>query len=466
MITLKTAFLSLAVCATAGYLCVPLKPGDPAHGTNATIHLDVWQPWGGPLRDGFGRIVDEFNATHPGIKVRPVYFSGDRPDGATKFLLAAAGGVPPDLTFVDGPQVTSWAELGLLDPLDDFFAREQIGENAFWPPCWRQCEYRGHSWALTFEADPNFALVWNKSLFKAAGLDPNTPPKTTAEVEADNARLTQFDEHGFMRQMGMMPWATYGGANTVYTWGWIFGGEFFDPAHNRITADDPKNVAALEWLNQCAHRYGFEKVNAFNSTFGNGAQDPFFTGRIAIEAMHMSVVQEIPEYAPGLDFGVAPLPAPPQGEYGASWVGGWTLAVPRDSARRRSPERRAAALAFLKWACATPAGTAFVAKTIRLFPGYKACSYFDEIRHAAPGSYEATFLRPYLQILETTKHLRPAMPAQAAYRFALDRAFDRTLYGDATAAAALAEARQNTQSALDTILHRQRIGAPELLPAP
>ena len=92
MITLKAVFLSLAACATAGYLCVPLKPGDPTSGANATTHIDVWQPWGGQLRDGFSRIVDEFNATHPGIKVRPVYFSGDRPDGATKFLLAAAAG--------------------------------------------------------------------------------------------------------------------------------------------------------------------------------------------------------------------------------------------------------------------------------------------------------------------------------------------------------------------------------------
>ena len=374
--------------------------------------------------------------------------------------------MPPDLTFVDGPQVTAWAELGLLEPLDDFYAREGITEGTFWPPCWEQCEYRGHSWALTFEADPNFALVWNKTLFKAAGLDPDTPPKTTSEVEADNERLTQFDEHGFMRQMGMMPWATYGGPNTVFTWGWLFGGKFFDPAKNRVTADDPANVAALDWLNQSAHRYGFERVNAFNSTFGNGAQDPFFTGRIAMEAMHISVVQEIPDYAPGLDFGIAPLPAPPQGEYGASWVGGWTLAVPRDSNHRRTPAQRAAALTFLKWACASAEGTAFVARTIKLFPGYKSCPYFDEIRQAAPGTYEATFLSPYLRILETTKHQRPAMPAQATYQFELDRAYSRVLYGDTTAAVALAEARLHTQTALDAILHRQRIGAPELVPTP
>ncbi len=459
MITPKTVFLSLAACAAAGYFCVPLKPTDPVSGAGAPVHLDVWQPWGGQLRDQFGQIVDRFNATHPGIRVRPVFFSGDRPDGATKFFLAAAGGVPPDLTFVDGPQVAAWAELGLLEPLDDFFAREHITEDNYWPPCWQQCAYRGHSWALTFGADANFALVWNKALFRAAGLDPDTPPRTVAEVEADNERLTQFDAHGFMRQMGMMPWSTYGGANTVFTWGWLFGGKFFDADHNRITADDPANVAALDWLNQSAHRYGFERVNAFNSTFGAGAQDPFFTGRIAMEAMHMSVVEEMPDYAPGLDFGIAPLPAPPQGEYGASWVGGWAIAVPRDPDHRRTPAQRAAALTFLKWACASDEGTTFAARTIRQFPGYKLCPYFDEVRHAVPGSYEAVFLSPYLRILETTKHQRPVMPAQAAYMFELDRAYSRTLYGDASAAAALAEARLHTQAALDNILQRRRDGA-------
>jgi multiple sugar transport system substrate-binding protein len=456
VITPKVAILSLLACAVAVYLCLPLKPRDSSGGPDAPIHIDLWQPWGGITGDQFRRVVAAFNATHPRIQVRPVYSPMDN-SGSTKFFISVAAGVPPDLAFVDGPQVAAWAELGLLDPLDDFFAREQIQEDAYWPPCWRQCQYQGHTWAITYAADPNFALVWNKTLFRNAGLDPEAPPRTIAEVDSDCDRLTKFDANGYMLQMGMMPWLVYGGANTIFTWGWLFGGHFYDAADHRVTADDPPNVAALEWLDQSAHRFGFERVNAFSSTFGAGAQDPFFTGRIAMEAMHLSIVEQMPDYAPGLDFGIAPLPAPPGGEYGASWVGGWTIAVPRDSTGRRTPERKAAALAFLKWACASDEGTAIASKTMQLFPGYKRCPYFAEVRAAPPGSYEATFLSPYLRILETTKHQRPAMPAQAKYMFELERAYSRTLFGQASAAAALTEATRHTQQALDQILHRRAI---------
>ena len=47
------------------------------------------------------------------------------------------------------------------------------------------------------------------------------------------------------------------------------------------------------------------------------------------------------------------------------------------------------------------------------------------------------------------------MPAQAAYMVELDRAYSRVLYGQATAAEALAEARVHTQAALDAILQRR-----------
>ena len=455
----KAVFLVLAACAVAGYLCVPFGLRTPQAGAGAPVRISLWQPWGGETGDGLHRTIDAFNATHPGIEVRAVYAPTES-SGSTKFFVSVAAGIPPDLALVDGPQVAAWAELGLLDPLDDFCAREGLTEDAYWPPCWRQCQYREHPWAVTFVADPNFALVWNKSLFRAAGLDPEAPPRTVAEMEADCERLTRFDAQGFVSQMGMMPWSAYGGANAVFTWGWLFGGEFFDPAHNRVTADDPANVAALAWMNQTAHHFGFERANAFGATFSSGAQDPFFTGRLAMAVMHPSVVRQVPEYAPGLDFGIAPLPAPPTGEYGANWIGGWTMAVPRDSLHRRTPAQTEAARTFLKWACASDEGTTLMARNTKMFPGYKRCSYFDEIRRAAPGSYDATFLSPYLHILETTRHQRPAMPAQATYMVELDRAYSRVLYGQATAAEALAEARVHTQAALDAILQRRSTAPP------
>ena len=450
--------LAVAVLATVIYLCLPIGHLE-THNPRAVV-IDVWHSWGGYIGDDFQATVRQFNQTHPGIFVRTLFAPNDLAN-STKFFISIAGGVPPDLAFVDGPQVAAWAEMGILEPLDDFFTRARITEDDFWPPCWRQCRYRDHNWAITFVADPNFALVWNKGLFREVGLDPEKPPETIEEVNQFCERLTKFDAQGNMIRIGMMPWATYGGANSIFTWGWVFGGDFFDYGRNRITADEPRNVAALRWMTSVATKFGLSKVNALNATFGSGPQDPFLTGKIAMQAMHVTSVLQVPRYAPDLDIGVGPLPAPPDGEKDSSWVGGWTMAIPRDARQARPPQRREAIYTFLKWMCASPEGTAIVAKNLSLFPGYRKCPYFDELRSVPlsvddhrPGTADLRknrIMRPYLEILEKCKHQRPVTPAQARYMFELERAASRVLYGQATAEQALAEARVNTQEALDRI---------------
>ncbi len=81
--------------------------------------------------------------------------------------------------------------------------------------------------AVTFSADANFGFFWNKQVFKAAGLDPEQPPKTLDELTQINSRLNK-SSGGAIERMGILPWTAYGSANAIFTWGWIFGGEFFD----------------------------------------------------------------------------------------------------------------------------------------------------------------------------------------------------------------------------------------------
>lgn len=46
------------------------------------------------------------------------------------------------------------------------------------------------------------ALFWNKDLFKAVGLDPDTPPATWDEVLTDAQKLTKRDAQGNLQQEG------------------------------------------------------------------------------------------------------------------------------------------------------------------------------------------------------------------------------------------------------------------------
>ena len=236
----------------------------------------------------------------------------------------------------------------------------------------------------------------------------------------------------------------YGRANSIFTWGWAFGGEFYDVDHFRVTANDPKIVKALQWMCEYGKKYDPERVSALQSTFGSAEQNPFILGRQAVQLMHLSGIDDLDRYAPKLEYGMAPIPQPEGGELNSSWVGGWTLAIP---ATVKDPKRIQAALDYILWSCADRESTTVAVRSLRNFPAWKPAPFFDEARNDKR-------MGIYVQILESAKHQRPVMAAQAYYMSELDRAVDRAVRGVMAPEAALNEATQKTQDYLDKMLAR------------
>jgi len=405
--------------------------------TGGKIVISMWHPWGGTQSQAMDDIIKAFEAAHPNIDVKPLYTPNNLSNNQ-KFFTSVAAKRPPDVVFVDGPQVAEWAEQGALTELDAQVRDAGLGIKDYFPPCWRQNEYKGHVWALTYCADPNFAFVWNKKDFRDAGLDPNAPPKTIAELDQLVRKLNKLERGKFTR-IGLIPWGQYGSANSLFTWGWAFGGSFYDPVHNKVTCDDPKIVKALEWMCSYAKEYNINKIASLQAGFGTAELNPLYVGKLSIGCLHISGIEDIKKYAPSLDYGMSYIPAPPDGEAHSSWVGGWCMAIPKGS---RHPKE---AWELMRWMCADKQGTSTVAQKAGLFPGYRKSPYLAKIRNK-PG------YGMFLRILEECRHQRPVMPAQAFYMGALQRAVDDATYGKKTPKQALTDARIETQRELDLVL--------------
>ncbi|MBI3920301.1 MAG: ABC transporter substrate-binding protein [Armatimonadetes bacterium] len=428
-----------AVESKMGVLFIALFLGGCTH-EQTKVHgkklVRVWHVWGGTMAEGFNKVCDAFRKTHPDIDLRPVFAANDLATNQ-KFFTAVAARKPPEVIFVDGPQVASWAEWGALEPLTNLCKQSGINEKDYFAPCWRQNAYEGNVWAMTFCADPNFGFVWNKNSFRKAGLDPERPPKTIEELDRYARALTMF-EKGELVRVGLIPWAQYGQANSIFTWGWAFGGDFFDYKTNRITADNERVVKALEWMVSYAKQYDVTKVASLQQGFGSAEQNPFITGKVAMMCLHIGGIADLARYAPDLDYGVTYIPSPPEGEQHSSWVGGWCVALP-NGARNRD-----AAWEFVRWLCASTEGTELAGKSTGLFPGLKTSPYFETVR--GKKHYDK-----FLQILQECRHQRPVMPVQARYMRELSRAVDAAVYGKATPKEALARARVATQRELDIL---------------
>ncbi len=418
----------------AGNGCATRRPDKDAQGRPI---LTVWHPWIGVNTPKIEKVLRDFQAAHPHIALRALFVPNDIATNQ-KFFTAVAAGKPPDAIFVDGPQVAEWAERGALQKLDNRIDQAGIRPEDYWTPCWKQTTYRGSNYALTYGADPNFAFAWNKSVFRDVGLDPNHGPESIEELDAFCEKIAKWEGTKLVR-MGVIPWIQHGSANSMYTWGWAFGGEFFDEKTQRIVADNPKTVKALDWMVSHAEKYHTAAIMGLQQGFGTAQLDPFYTGQMAMRCLHVTGVFDIQRYAPKLDYGLGFLPYPADGERHSSWVGGWCMAIPVGS---RHPEE---AWEMIRYLCHDPAGTEMTGRGMSYMPGCKNSPAFAALRTTP--SFEQ-----YYQILQETRHQRPVMPVQAYFNGSIQRAVDSAIYGMKTAQRALKDATEETQAELDIAL--------------
>jgi len=278
-------------------------------------------------------VIDDFNAqevahakadpNYPPIEVEKVTISKIE----QKLLIAIAGGNPPDLAGHYSFAVAAYADHGALTDLGPLLARAGFDRSRYIDHYMQLGEYRGKTWALPL-VPASTALVFNKRLFKEVGLDPDRPPTTIEEFDAYAERLTKWEvtlpsgekriESGYLPnvpaeqkrllQAGFLPgepiwWLT--------GWGDFFGGRLID-GPEKISAANPANVRAYDWVASYSKQLGVGVIKRFRSGFGNASspQSAFLSGKVAMVLQGVWIHNYIERYAPGLQWAAAPFPYP------------------------------------------------------------------------------------------------------------------------------------------------------------
>lgn len=287
-----------------------------------TITLTFWiwndDPLNHALIEPYFR---QFEKSHPGIKVKWVAVSDA--NNWVKYTTAIAAGRGPDVILTENysPPIPQWAANQFIQPLDPWFKQLNISQNQWLPWVWKMQSFHGRVWSFVQEYDTTL-FAWNKDAFKAAGLDPNRPPRTIAELDADAKKLTKFDANGNLVQAGFIPWQDQGGDPRY--WAAMFGGSLYDQDKRQYTLNVPANVAALDWMGKYAKLLGgVASANGFLNKF-TGNADPFFTGQVAMRMIGDWVpIQGFNRYGPkNLHYGLAQPPTAPGVPYGTNIVVG------------------------------------------------------------------------------------------------------------------------------------------------
>jgi raffinose/stachyose/melibiose transport system substrate-binding protein len=166
----------LVAAATATLLATALV--SPVQAAD-TITLTVWdfKSSDPTLAPYFEQAAHDFEAAHPGVKVQHVAQPHDQYYTLLGTAIAANRG--PDVVLLHGGTETT--ERGdALVPLNSSVAdikNSLVGWDAF-------TAKTGNIYAVPITLQ-GMVVYYNKDLYKKAGLDPNKPPKTWAELDAD-----------------------------------------------------------------------------------------------------------------------------------------------------------------------------------------------------------------------------------------------------------------------------------------
>jgi len=160
-------------------------------GAAAQTEVQWWHAMGGKLGEAVNAMTDQFNKSQSEYKIVPVY-KGSYTETLTAAVAAFRAKQGPDIVQVfEVGTATMMAAKGAVYPvyqlMDD--EKEPFDPKAFLGPVYGYYSTTdGKLLSMPFNSSTP-VFYWNKELFQKAGLDPNTPPKTWADVGEDAKKL-------------------------------------------------------------------------------------------------------------------------------------------------------------------------------------------------------------------------------------------------------------------------------------
>ena len=328
---------------------------------------------GGALTEVVNSIVADFEKANPDIDVEAIY-SGNYDDTRVRALSALSSGEPAQLAVMFSIDAYDLIEQDLVVPFDSIQGVDKDWLNSFYPALTANGKIEGKTWGIPFQRS-TIVAYYNKDMFRAAGLDPESPPKTWDEMISMGKKLTKDGTSGIM-----IP-------STGYPY-WMFqalaiqnGKELMSNDGLTTYFDDPAVVDTLKFWKSLSEEHG---IMPKGTVEWGTLRQAFLEGQTAMmwhSTGNLTAVKKNAKF----DFGVAELPKKVRL---GSPTGGGNFYIFKKS----SEEEKAASLKLIKFMTSPEQAAKWSIAT-----GYMGVS---------PAAYETDELKSY------TKEFPPALVAR------------------------------------------------------
>jgi multiple sugar transport system substrate-binding protein len=254
----------------------------------------------------------------------------------SKLAIGVQSGDVPDVISFDLIYMPDFMRAGLLTDITDQ-AKSDPNFAKVAPAFANLATYKGRLYGTGFTPDVSI-LIYNKDLFRKAGLDPDKAPASLQQIHDDAKKIRALgaDTYGFYFS-GSCP-----GCNIFTTSPMmVASGAKMLPASGD---EEPLAGDGVKEVLQLFHDMWSEGLVPKSAQPDNGANfvANFKTGKIGIQGAGGFLISDLKKDAPNLDFGVAFLPGVKEGQVSA-FVGGDVVAIPKGS------KHGDLALSFIKW---------------------------------------------------------------------------------------------------------------------
>jgi multiple sugar transport system substrate-binding protein len=415
------AGLVLSACGTDSQ-----SGGGSGSGSGTTIQ--VWEGWTGAEAKSFSHLLAQYEKQNPGVKVDSLYVNSD--NALQKVLTAVRGGSPPDIAYLYGSWAPNVAQISQVVNLTQVVKRPGVNWDDFYVGERDVATVNGKVIGMPALVD-NLAVVYNKTLFSQAGLQPPGPDWTWSQFVADAKKLTDPAK----KQYGTA-YVTPGSEDTTWHYEallWEAGGQILTADNKKAAFDTPAGLTALNTLRTMAvtdkSMYLDPTDQAYENIFNSGKIGMLVTGPWDLSTF------------PNVKYGVQVMPSFPGTSGGHQTISGpdnWVI-FNNGSARVSAAEK------FLIWLEAPAQVKSWSLQTgnlpIRASVG-NAAGFGQQMDATTPG------MDAFISNLANVKQARPQIPLYPKVSQIIGNMVVSVLLGKAQPQAALSSAAQQVNQAL------------------
>ena len=198
------------------------------------VTLTFWNGFTGDDGSILVDLINRFNKENTqGITVNMEIMTWDSFN--EKLPVAIATKTAPDFVLINSDSYGSYYGQGLLRSMEDYWKFDGVDKSDYMQSVLDLFTKDNTLYEIPMNSYCRY-LYWNKDLFTAAGLDPETPPKTVDELYEDAIKLTNKDKgtYGLVMPSDYMP--------LYVNWMYANGGSIIDEATKTSTLNSESNL--------------------------------------------------------------------------------------------------------------------------------------------------------------------------------------------------------------------------------